>query len=452
MSATVVAAPTASAGGAAAAAAKRAHAARVKAARAGEKVAMADGFMSSASTKERDLAAELRVESEFVDNVDGSGGDPLDPERLTEAAIERAARSLPPLRADVDTSTMHPANLVGKYHAWRIANSFPIPGHALVDDFRRRYLAVYATEQEKSLREERAERERLAEVKLAVADRKDASRLPSEVEVLVARAEAVIEAQAKAASVRAAAERAARFEASPEELLVFRLMRERKVVEVEQLFARGEVNVGTVETGTASTGLVRATSMGLLTVVRLYCRAGADVNYVMPTGLTPLHCAWDAWLKLGETHPAKRMRYLIARDIVQLLVEFGADANFASAGGITPLHMAAMFGHDDIVALLLRNKADRALRDHQGRTPRDLALKAGHRGAAGLLANWGHVQEAYRREEFRREWETALAGVVHRDRDRLHGAGAKGAQVRGGGGGGGGGPPPPPPPAPPPRL
>ena len=410
------------AGGLRAAARKAEAADLLERAKRGEKVERLAAYDDNAL--ETDLARSLRVESDFVSNVmRDPGARLLDPDALTEDAIARAAEGIPVSSAAPDTATMHPANLVGRYHAWKIKNSYPIPGVAITDDYRRRYLSMYATEQEKVLARDRPRRERLAEVRVTVADRMDEFRLPSEFEVLAGKLDAVMQAQAAAFTANQAADRLHTHEGSPEEQLVFRLMRERKVIEIEQLFARGEINVSTLERGSASTGLVRACSLGLLSVVRLYLKAGAETNYTMRTGLTAMHCAWDAWLKLLHSNPAKKMRYLVSQDIVQLLVEYGADPNRSSAAGITPLHMAAMFGHDNIIAILLRNGADPNLRDKEGRTARDFAARAGHRAAMGLLANWVHVQKAYRDEEFRREWDTVMEDAAARDRARIKGDG-----------------------------
>ena len=96
--------------------------------------------------KESDLGGGLRVTSDFVSNMMHEPGTHLvSPDKLTEEAISKAAETLPFISAQIDTSTMRPVNLVGNYHAWKIKNSFPIPGRSIADDYRRRFLAMYAT-------------------------------------------------------------------------------------------------------------------------------------------------------------------------------------------------------------------------------------------------------------------------------------------------------------------
>ena len=95
-------------------------------ARAGGRVELLDSFATE--VKESDLGSTLRVENDFVDGVMGGDGRDSDPNALSEEAIERAAAGLPIMTDPVDTATMHPSNLVGKYHAWRIKSSYPIPG------------------------------------------------------------------------------------------------------------------------------------------------------------------------------------------------------------------------------------------------------------------------------------------------------------------------------------
>lgn len=388
---------------------------------------------------ETTLGGDLRITSEFVDNLTNTntyatGNKKSDGVVITEEAITKAAQQLAGKQiGDVDTATMHPANMVGKYHAWKIKNDYPIPGTAVVDDYRRRFLAMYASGQESVISPLRKINEGTAEIKLAVIDKYEEKRLSNSLEDIMGKIEAVV--QAKEAAVKANEVKNETFEGSAEgdSLLIFKLMAARRIAEIEQMFARGDINVNVVEPGTSATGLMRASSLGLLTVVKLFLKGGADPNHQSLTGITPMHCAWDSWQKVDKKSMAKQMRFLITRDIITFLVEHGADANLASASGVTPLHMAAQFGHDDIVALLLRHGANRFIKDRGGRTPIDVARNTGHLGALGLLANWGHVEAAQTREEFRLEWDAVLAANTNNIRSRLAGTGPRGFQGLGGG-------------------
>jgi hypothetical protein len=77
----------------------------------------------SASIRESDLGGGLRVSSDFVANMLHEPGTHLvEPDKLTEEAIAKAAENLPFISVQLDTSTMRPVNLVGNYHAWKIKN------------------------------------------------------------------------------------------------------------------------------------------------------------------------------------------------------------------------------------------------------------------------------------------------------------------------------------------
>lgn len=394
-----------------------------------EATARAGGKVSLPQRKRHEreglLGADLRLESEFVDNLlltgsFGTGAAGLNVNAISEAQIERARAEVETtMTAQADTATMHPANLVGKYHAWKIKNNYAIPGKAVVDDYRRRFLSMYAKEEEKALEPVRRDEERRAEVKIAVLDKYDEVRLNNRLEDLVGQIDGVLVQKENASKLIEAKDTT--FPGSYEDLEVFRLMTARKVVKIEEMFLRGDVNVNMVEPGSSATGLSRACSLGLLTAVKLYLKAGADANHATLTGMTSLHCAWDGWMRTPAGSLVKQARYLVTRDIVLALCEYGADTNMCTHSGVTPLHMAATFGHEDIVATLLRHNADRSRRDGHGRLAVDLAKAHGHRGCARLLANWHWVEKAQKQEEFRMEWDKALEAGVGRDRSRIYG-------------------------------
>jgi hypothetical protein len=105
---------------------------------------------------------------------------------MTPAMLEsRVGAGGPPASGAADVAEMTAPALLGTYHAWNIKNSFPVPGSMVVDDYRRRFLSMYASSEERALVPQRHERERAAEVKVAVLGRMEEHRLPTEVEALL---------------------------------------------------------------------------------------------------------------------------------------------------------------------------------------------------------------------------------------------------------------------------
>jgi ankyrin repeat protein len=90
----------------------------------------------------------------------------------------------------------------------------------------------------------------------------------------------------------------------------------------------------------------------LPTVVALL-KDGADVNYNIDYGWTPLH--WAA--RWGHIQTA------------QLLLEKGAKIETKTNIGRTPLHLAATKGHPKMVELLLERGAEIDAKDNDGWTP-----------------------------------------------------------------------------------
>jgi hypothetical protein len=72
-------------------------------------------------------------------------------------------------------------------------------------------------------------------------------------------------------------------------------------VDVEERFAQGLVNVGALHPVTGASGLMQACNLGLLSVTRLYLKAGADASFALPHGVTCLHCAWDAYARAVQS-------------------------------------------------------------------------------------------------------------------------------------------------------
>jgi ankyrin repeat protein len=96
------------------------------------------------------------------------------------------------------------------------------------------------------------------------------------------------------------------------------------------------------------TALSIAASCGQEVAVQLLLRAGAQVNKVDYAGRSPLYSAaadhGSADANWGGDHTA----------VVELLLDAGADANWRVEDGSTPLMVAAQEGHETVVAALLR--------------------------------------------------------------------------------------------------
>ena len=398
--------------------------------------------------KER-LAAELGVDqrysSEFVQQMRALAPTPEEAATalMTPAMLEAKVGGAQALGGGADVAEMKAQSLLGSYHAWNIKNSFPVPGSMLVDDYRRRFLSMYASSEERALLPLRRERELKAEVKVAVLDRFDEHRLPTAVEELLGKLEVLVAAKDEAAA--AASARGATAPAGDADMEVFDMIQAKppQLVDVEERFKSGLVSVGAVHPVTGATGLMQACNLGLLSVVRLYLGAGADASFGVAHGVTCLHCSWDSYARLAgratsrPSAKALRRRFLTIREIITELLEYGADPNKSSANGITPLHMAASYGHDDICGLLLRHGADRFLRDFRGLTPYDCAVRENRQGARQLLANWEHIERQYKMEEWRMEWDAVLVNNAIAERFAARNA-HRGANAAAGGAAGSG--------------
>jgi len=90
-------------------------------------------------------------------------------------------------------------------------------------------------------------------------------------------------------------------------------------------------------------------------------RSGADPNYMVSNGATPLILA-----------------ILIDKpDYVKLLLKYGADANLAGRRGHTPLHVAAALEHPECMEILLQAGAKPDTHGAFGRTPLMEAARMG---------------------------------------------------------------------------
>ena len=118
---------------------------------------------------------------------------------------------------------------------------------------------------------------------------------------------------------------------------------------------------------------VHAASRGTMPVLRALGTLGADPNSAMTGGHPLYYAAWH-----GQEEAA---RYLVAA---------GAVVDAVDPSGLTPLMAAASRGHDRIVALLLANKARVKAAASCGNAL-DLALANHHPSAAELLTAAGAV-------------------------------------------------------------
>lgn len=111
-----------------------------------------------------------------------------------------------------------------------------------------------------------------------------------------------------------------------------------------------------------------------LKTVKLFLKAGKNVNAKDQSGLTALHCA------------AANSR----REIAELLISKGANVNAKATDGLTPLHYAASGGHSAMVEFLISKGADvNAKNDMFGWTPLHMAIIRGRRLTTELLISKG---------------------------------------------------------------
>ncbi len=155
-------------------------------------------------------------------------------------------------------------------------------------------------------------------------------------------------------------------------------IRAREVATVTIVLAQ-KPNLNTSKNSFDQSALGLAANIGFVEGVKLLINAGANVNAVDESGMTPLfHCvlAWDIFL--GNGVPIKndpmneRKRTKNVRAAAMLLLKAGAQVNFADPEtGETVLHRAASAGHIDLINVLVAAKADIALRDRAGATAFD---------------------------------------------------------------------------------
>lgn len=259
----------------------------------------------------------------------------------------------------VDLTSYNPSTMVGRYHAFKVKSKFPIPGAAVMDDYRRRRLAATADSLDEQLVDIRERRAELGRVEREIAEGRQHARAPTELERLLERFETTLEE--KESVVREIEQEPRAIPSSDEQEKVFRLIKEHKMAELEHMFDRGEVNVNAVEPRLDTTGLMMASTQGLSHAVRLFLRFGADPNRTNTTGLRAIHMVWHSWLRTPPESPRRALVYRSMVEIVRLILEFDGDPNAATHDLRTPLHMAAQYGHDEIALLLLKVRRKRLI-------------------------------------------------------------------------------------------
>ncbi len=120
------------------------------------------------------------------------------------------------------------------------------------------------------------------------------------------------------------------------------------------------------------TPLAMAAHFGNENIVRFLLRIGADANLASQNGyhVYPLYTAVDS----------------DSEGIAKMLVEAGAKVNVIQASGMTPLHAAAQNGNIEILILLLERGASVSIKNESGKTAADLAFDKGHHEIAKILA------------------------------------------------------------------
>ncbi len=114
-----------------------------------------------------------------------------------------------------------------------------------------------------------------------------------------------------------------------------------------------------------------STHFGQEEVVRILLLKHADPNVCSQNGyhVYPIHTALT-----GQYD-----------SIGKMLIEAGAEVNVVQNSRITPLHIAAQQGNIEMIILLLENGADISIKTDSGMTASDLALEKGHKEIAEIL-------------------------------------------------------------------
>ncbi|KAH6697300.1 ankyrin repeat-containing domain protein [Plectosphaerella plurivora] len=116
--------------------------------------------------------------------------------------------------------------------------------------------------------------------------------------------------------------------------------------------------------------LYLATALGNLAVVKLLLESGTNPTTGTTEGSTPLHIALAA--ELGP-------------DIIEELVKAGADVNAVNQSGITPLHNATLTGLDDVLQIFLQQRPDLSITDPEGNNLLHCAVSSGNDNVLSMI-------------------------------------------------------------------
>ncbi len=114
-----------------------------------------------------------------------------------------------------------------------------------------------------------------------------------------------------------------------------------------------------------------AAHFGKEDIVRILLRNHANPNAYSQNGFQsyPIHAA------LLNQHDT----------IAKMLIEAGAEVNVVQNSRISPLHIAAQQGNIDLIIILLENGANIQIQNDQGKTASDLAAEKGFHEIAEIL-------------------------------------------------------------------
>ncbi len=163
------------------------------------------------------------------------------------------------------------------------------------------------------------------------------------------------------------------------------------------------------------TALTEAISSGSIETAKLLIKKGANVNYALKNGVTPLHRAAErgnlplvkmlieqgAALDARTNNGSTSLVYAInARqtEIAVFLIGKNADIHMTNKGGSTLLHIAAIRNQDAVAKLLIKKGVPVDQRDKHGRTPLLIAAEYGASATLETLIENGANINAVNRE------------------------------------------------------
>lgn len=179
----------------------------------------------------------------------------------------------------------------------------------------------------------------------------------------------------------------------------------------------------------ASCGLCTGVHDNVLSMVKIICNAGGDLNARDEKQQTALHYLATSGAGKPLTSPEDLTAGRIARvyeSVIQTLIDAGADVNAQDADGKTPLHYTVVRGSGVMFNLLLRASVNALLKDNDGNTASELAnpfmecvmckyearqvkeLDAAKELEATRQLEVAEEEEALEKRRFIQEWEDAF--------------------------------------------